>query len=61
MAAPRGAVGRVVLPGQFATGPLFRFVQKSRLLEMNTAVALLIVVGIAALMSMVGLSPALGT
>ena len=56
-----GAVGTVVLLGQFAIGPLFRFVQKSRLLEMNTAVALLIVVGIAALMSMVGLSPALGT
>lgn len=56
-----GAVGLVVLLGQFAFGPIFRFVQTARLLEMNTAVALLIVVGIAALMSMVGLSPALGT
>lgn len=55
------AVGLVVLAGQFAFRPLFRFVQSSRLLEMNTAVALLIVVGIAALMTMVGLSPALGT
>ena len=54
-------LGTAVLLGQYAFGPLFRFVQKSRLLEMNTAVALLIVVGIAALMSMVGLSPALVT
>lgn len=56
-----GAVGVVVLLGQFAFRPLFRFVQSARLQEMNTAVALLIVVGIAALMTTVGLSPALGT
>ncbi|ARJ69920.1 cation:proton antiporter [Paracoccus contaminans] len=56
-----GAVGLVVVLGQFAFRPLFRFVQAARLQEMNTAVALLIVVGIAALMNMVGLSPALGT
>lgn len=56
-----GAVGVVILLGQYAFRPVFRFVQTSRLLEMNTAVALLIVVGIAALMMLVGLSPALGT
>ena len=56
-----GAVGLVVVLGQFAFRPVFRFVQSARLQEMNTAVALLIVVGIAALMNMVGLSPALGT
>ena len=56
-----GAVGVVILLGQFAFRPVFRFVQSSRLLEMNTAFALLVVVGIGALMTMVGLSPALGT
>lgn len=56
-----GAVAIVVALGHFAIRPVFRFVQGSRLLEMNTALALLIVVGIASLMTVVGLSPALGT
>lgn len=56
-----GAVGAVVALGHYAISPIFRFVQSARLLEMNTAVALLIVVGIASLMTVVGLSPALGT
>ena len=56
-----GAVGAVIALGHFAIRPVFRFVQSARLLEMNTAVALLIVVGIASLMTVVGLSPALGT
>ena len=56
-----GAVGAVVLFGIFAIRPLFRFVHAARLRELYVAFALLIVVGIAVLMGMVGLSPALGT
>lgn len=56
-----GAVAAVVLAGHFLIHPLFRFVQGSKLREVNTAVALMIVVGIASLMNLVGLSPALGT
>ena len=55
------AVGLVVLFGIFATRPLFRFIHAAKLREMYTAFALLIVVGIAFLMTLVGLSPALGT
>jgi monovalent cation:H+ antiporter-2, CPA2 family len=56
-----GAVGAVVLAGHFLVSPLFRFVHQARLREVNTAMALMLVVGIASLMLMVGLSPALGT
>lgn len=55
------AVAVVILFGIFATRPLFRFIHTARLAEMYTAFALLIVVGIAFLMMLVGLSPALGT
>lgn len=55
------AVGVVILLGQYLIRPVFRFVVSSRLREMETAMALLIVVGIASLMILVGLSPALGT
>ena len=55
------AVVLVVLIGVFATRPLFRFVHWARLRELYTAFALLIVIGIAFLMTLVGLSPALGT
>ena len=55
------AVELVVLFGIFATRPLFRFIHAAKLREMYTAFALLIVVGIAFLMTLVGLSPALGT
>lgn len=55
------AVGAVILIGQYLIRPVFRFVVSSRLREMETAMALLIVVGIATLMNLVGLSPALGT
>lgn len=56
-----GAIGLVVLLGRFAFGPLLNLVSKTRLRELFTASALLIVVGIALLMELVGLSPALGT
>ena len=55
-----GAVAAVILTGRYLTGPLFRFVHMARLRELYTAVALGIVVSIALLMTLVGLSPALG-
>lgn len=55
------AIATVILAGVFLARPLFRYIHASHLPEMFTAVALLIVVGIAVLMTLVGLSPALGT
>ena len=55
------AIAAVVLGGNFLTGPIFRFISKANLRELFTATALMIVVGIALLMTLVGLSPALGT
>jgi len=56
-----GAVGVVILLGRYAFVPLLNIVAKTRLRELFTASALLIVIGIAYLMEIVGLSPALGT
>jgi monovalent cation:proton antiporter-2 (CPA2) family protein len=56
-----GAVAIVVLGGHFLSRPLFRFIAASRLREIFTASALLLVIGIALLMTLVDLSPALGT
>ena len=56
-----GAVAAVILIGIYLTRPVFRFIHASHLREMYTALALSIVVGIAFLMNLVGLSPALGT
>lgn len=55
------AVAVVVFIGNRLTRPLFRFVSTANLRELFTATALALVLGIAALMSLVGLSPALGT
>lgn len=54
-------VAGIVLAGHFLSRPVFRFVHASRLPEMSTFISLLIVLGIAFLMMLVGLSPALGT
>lgn len=54
------AVAAIVLAGVYLTRPVFRFIHGARLREMYTAIALLIVVGISYLMTLVGLSPALG-
>ena len=56
-----GAVVTIILVGVFLTRPVFRYIHHARLREMYTALALLMVTSIAVLMSMVGLSPALGT
>ncbi|MFA0039176.1 monovalent cation:proton antiporter-2 (CPA2) family protein [Vibrio sp. 10N.261.52.A1] len=55
------SIAIVVVGGHFLSRPLFRFVASSGLREIFTATALMLVIGIAALMSLVGLSPALGT
>ncbi len=56
-----GAMAIVILGGHFLSRPLFRFIAAARLREVFTAAALLLVIGIALLMGLVGLSPALGT
>jgi len=56
-----GIVAAIVAVGHFLTRPVFRFVHASRLPEMGTFISLLMVIGIAFLMMLVGLSPALGT
>ncbi|WP_421694052.1 monovalent cation:proton antiporter-2 (CPA2) family protein [Aestuariivirga sp.] len=55
------AVAVVVLAGRFLTRPLFRFVADTGLREIFVGLALVMVVGIALLMQLVGLSAALGT
>ena len=55
------AVAAVILAGRFLVPQVFRFIARVRLREIFTAAALLLVIGIALLMSRVGLSPALGT
>ncbi|WGH79283.1 cation:proton antiporter domain-containing protein [Jannaschia ovalis] len=55
------AVAVVILGGMFLTRPVFNFAGRAGLSEMNTIVSLLFVIGVAVLMMMVGLSPALGT
>ncbi len=54
------AVAAVIVGGRLLGRPLFRYVVQSGLREVFTAAALMIVIGIAALMSLVNLSPALG-
>ncbi|MFC3182628.1 cation:proton antiporter domain-containing protein [Cypionkella sinensis] len=55
------AIIGVVLGGSYLTRPVFRFVASAQLHELFTATALMMVIGIALLMTLVGLSPALGT
>ena len=55
------AVASIVFMGRFLLRPIFRWIAGTRLPELFTAAALLLVIGIALLMTKVGLSPALGT
>lgn len=55
------AVATVVLAGRFLTRPLFRLVAETGMREVFVGLALVMVVGIALLMQLVGLSAALGT
>ncbi|MBD2461988.1 cation:proton antiporter [Oscillatoria sp. FACHB-1407] len=54
-------VGGIVVGGRFLMRPIFRFIAATRLREIFTATALLLVVAITLAMQAVGLSPALGT
>lgn len=55
-----GAIASVVLGGHYLSRTLFRHVSNSGLPEAFTASALMLIIGVSALMSWVGLSPALG-
>jgi CPA2 family monovalent cation:H+ antiporter-2 len=55
-----GAIAAIIFGGNYLAGPLFHFVSTARLRELFTATALVVVIGIALLMTLVGLSPALG-
>ena len=55
-----GAIAFVFIAGHYLTRPIFRFIAVARLRELFTATALLLVIAIALLMVVVGLSPALG-
>ena len=55
-----GVIGAIVLGGRLLLRPLLRWIAKSRTPEIFTAASLLLVVGIAYLVVMVGLSMALG-
>jgi len=54
-------VSAIILGGRFLVSPAFHFLALTRLHEIFTAAALLLVVGIALAMQLIGLSPALGT
>jgi glutathione-regulated potassium-efflux system ancillary protein KefC len=53
-------IGGIVLGGRLLMRPLFRWIARSKTPEIFTAASLLLVVGIAGLMQLVGLSMALG-
>lgn len=56
-----GVIAVVVVGGRYALRPIFRAVAKTQLIEVSTAVALLVVIGVAWLMQLAGISMALGT
>jgi len=55
------AIALVIVGGHFLSRPLFRFLAAAHLREIFTAGALLLVIATALLMTLCGLSPALGT
>jgi len=55
-----GVIAIVVIGGRYLLRPVFRIVAKSKLQEVSTATALLVVIGTAWLMDLVGVSMALG-
>lgn len=56
-----GTIILIILSGRFLVRPFLRIVALTRMREVFTATALLLIVGIAVLMMQIGLSPALGT
>lgn len=55
------AVGVILVTGRYMIVPFLRYISKTGLRELFTASSIFLVVGVAALMQTVGLSPALGT
>lgn len=55
-----GAIVLVIVCGHYLSRPLFHYVVQSGMREVFTATSLMLIIGIAALMSLVNLSPALG-
>ncbi|WP_143309620.1 monovalent cation:proton antiporter-2 (CPA2) family protein [Chitinophaga vietnamensis] len=55
-----GAVATIIIGGRYMIRPLMRIIARTRVRELFTATALLIVVAISVLMNLVGLSSALG-
>ncbi|MGH8126018.1 MAG: monovalent cation:proton antiporter-2 (CPA2) family protein [Rhodanobacteraceae bacterium] len=56
-----GVIAVIVVGGRYALRPVFRAVAKTQLIEVSTATALLVVIGVAWLMQLAGISMALGT
>lgn len=54
------AIGLILLLGKYVVVPFLRFVAKAGLRELLSASSLFLVIGVSALMQVVGLSPALG-
>jgi Kef-type K+ transport system membrane component KefB len=56
-----GVIASIILIGRYLISYAFRLIAQTRLRELFTAAALLLIIGITVLMTMIGLSPALGT
>ncbi len=56
-----GVIVSIILAGRYLISHAFRLIAQTRLRELFTAAALLLIIGITLLMTKVGLSPALGT
>ncbi len=56
-----GVITAMIAAGKYLISPLFRLITRTDLRELFTATSLLIVISAAVLMTMIGLSPALGT
>ena len=54
-------IASIILAGKYISAPLFRYIAETRLREIFTVTALLLVIAIALIMERIGLSPALGT
>ena len=60
-AVAAAVIAGIVFGGRFLMNPIFSFIAQSKLREVFTASALLLVIGVALAMQAIGLSPALGT
>ncbi|MGV6808075.1 MAG: monovalent cation:proton antiporter-2 (CPA2) family protein [bacterium] len=61
IAVTLGTICSIIAGGRLLANPVFRFIAETRLRDIFTAFALLIVVAITVLMQAIGLSPALGS